>query len=354
MTETTLSLTTTRCFTHKTFSWESNRLLLLGDNGSGKSTILEALSYCCYLQSFRTSKQSEIAELGSDRFLISLSLVNEFNSLSIAAEWNNGKKSVLVNNKAVSSYRAIIDQYRVISLSEDDMKLIQGAPEERRSFIDTALLLHDPAHAERMRSFRKIVLQRNALLEMGSSSSHTAIWSEQLFALSHEVIQARKSLLARIELALKTVALELGDARAIELRYAPKHPEMLTSGTYEDFTAQLPELEMRELRVKRTLWGAHLDDIHIIFDGKESRLFSSRGQQKLLLVLLKIAQVRDLIRHAATEHLFFLIDDFITDFDSKRIREIARLLDTLPCSLVITAPHEIPELDIVAFTQQQM
>lgn len=335
----TLVVENVRNFSTYTLRVSTPRVVIRGENGTGKSTLIEALGFCCYVQSFRTSRAQELISLGSEHAHIGLSCEYEGVETTLSIGIQGGKKQVLVNKKKAASHADILEFLQVVTLSEDDMALIDGAPHGRRSFIDRAVMLTHPSHGDLLRRYTKIVEQRTALLEAGGSPSALAPWTEQAWSCSRAIVEARTVFLTSLSAQMNTILRELGDERLVDIAYLAKVPSVVTSATYGDFCRASESLFMRERATRRTLFGAHLDDWSLSLDQKESRLYASRGQKKLLLTALKCAQVRESVRQRRSQALFFLLDDFLTDFDEARIRALTALIDRLGCIVVITCPQ---------------
>lgn len=133
-----------RCFEQTTIDLDSKIVLICGANGTGKTSLLEALYYGCYLRSFRTHLSRDLVALGKDSFFVKFLIRDgvEDNSVdhTIQIGFAHNKRLVKVDNKTAISYKDLLLYYRVVSLTEDDLKLIQDGPEERRAFLDQALL----------------------------------------------------------------------------------------------------------------------------------------------------------------------------------------------------------------------
>ena len=143
----TIVLKQFRCFDHITIDLNSPIVLVCGANGAGKTSLLEALYYACYLRSFRTHLSRDLIALGKEsffvKFLIRDGSQDNLIDHTIQIGFTNNKRLVKVDNKTAVSYKDLLLYYRIISLTEDDLKLIQDGPEERRAFVDQALLLND-------------------------------------------------------------------------------------------------------------------------------------------------------------------------------------------------------------------
>ncbi len=338
---TRLQLKQFRCFEHSQLHFESNRVLVEGANGSGKTSLLEALHYLCYLRSFRTHIPQELVFAGAHSFFIKASFTSNSSGLPLTHEAQVGfqhkRRLVKIDDRTISSYKELLTHYRVATLTEDDILLITGGPEVRRAFLDQALLLSDPTFVSQVRNLRTCIGQRNALLQdPRHSHDEYMVWTQQLWELSTSVQEQRRMLLAKME--QEVAALEKGDhglSCPIACRYVPKL--MGDAPTLQEFLLEHPDLHAKEKLWGRTLFGAHLDDISLAFQEKRPKAFASRGQQKLIALIFKTALIR-LLNQQAGPKTVFLLDDFMTDFDDTRIEQLLLLLNTLKNQLIFTSP----------------
>ena len=190
-----------------------------------------------------------------------------------------------------------------------------------------------------VRELRQTVERRNALLQRGACDHDTyMIWTEQLFNRSRVVQHKRRQLLAYIEQTINTILKEnFKEDLSVQFRYIEKKSELMND--FESFLANNERLRESELRYRRSLFGAHLDDFVIDFQTKQSKKFSSRGQQKLVVLLTKIAQINYL--NQTSGPAIFLLDDFMTDFDDDRAGQLLTILRSMPHQLIFTTPtHE--------------
>lgn len=340
-----------RCFVDHEVLLDKPITLIQGPNGSGKTSILEALHYACYLRSFRTHTPRELVNFASEASSIKLEgftlLDGQREPLALQVGFSGTKRKVKLNGKTISSYRELLEAYRVVTIIEEDVMLIKGAPELRRSFIDQALFLFDPSYTELLRRYKKVLKQRNALLasSMCDRDSYD-IWTEQLLGLTSEIQVARKSLLQNLELEANRLIDKFFDekdskngvaAPCIKLSYKPKRCD---DQRFE-----------KERLFKRSLFGAHLDDFSIFFEDRLSKQYASRGQQKLVAMILKIAQLYLLKGPAVV-----LIDDFMTDFDDSRIALFLKLLASSDYQLVFTSPlvESCLSQELASYAHQEM
>jgi len=333
-----LELKQFRCFKESSFEFTEPMTLIAGQNGSGKTSILEGLHYLCYLRSFRASSPRHLIKFDSDSFFVRAEIEDTLHSTvdEIQAGFSAGKRLVKVNKRSVCSYKELVEYYRVITVTDDTLELIKGAPEIRRSFLDQAVLLFDPDFLQPLREYRHVLENRNKLLQKGGYSKGSyELWTQQLFERS-TVIQERRTQLLQ-DIAEKTNLMlknTFDDLFTIELTYKPK--KMGHFGTFEEFLEKEENLAGNESRYGRSLFGAHLDDFSINFQSKKSRIYASRGQQKLIMILLKLAQLQQLSDKKGP--CLLLLDDFMTDFDKERGDLVLDIILGLNCQALFSSP----------------
>lgn len=311
-------------------------MVLEGANGIGKTSLLEALYYACYLRSFRTRTTKELISFGQNAFFMKLDVQDDsLSAHTISIGFSPQKRLVKVDQQVASSYKDLMLYYKVLSVTEQDLLIVQGGPQERRTVLDQFLLLANPDYAYTMRAYRQLVDQRNALIAAPMVDKETyAIVTKQLWQRSHEVQQVRMDFLVTLQQEVGTLQSSyLPHMPLIELLYMPKRE---LGGSIDDFNQANPDLYAQERRYRRTLFGSHLDDVGITFSGRPARLFASRGQQKLIVLLIKMAQLRLLSAHGHSG--IFLLDDFMTDFDPDRASLLLDALSGLESQLIFTSP----------------
>lgn len=316
-----------RCFEQKRFEFFAPIILIEGSNGSGKSSLLEALHFACYLKSFRTHLPRELIKFSEKNFTLKVQGIANDSEIDMQEPWDltigfsEGKRNVLLNKKKATSYKELLETYRIVSITEDDLNLIKGSPDQRRSFMDQSIFLINPEHAQLLKEYRKVLKQRNALLaSVNCNRLSYDIWTEKLNQLTNEVQKARTSFLSSAEKHVNNIIKKFfNDAFTVSLHYKSKKEDQ--------------DLFEKEKILKRSLFGAHLDDFLILYNEKQSKRYASRGQQKLAAVLLKSA-VASLIK----KRIIFALDDFMTDFDEEKIKQLLNFFKIITPQLFITTP----------------
>jgi len=246
------------------------------------------------------------------------------------------RRSVKLNQHAICSYKELMEAYRVITITEDDLGLITGGPEVRRAFVDTALILGNPLFTKTLADLKRIVGQRTSLIAQKNSNRELfELWTQQLWEKSRYIQQERIALLAKIEeQAQKLIQEMFNGAYTLTIYYRPKMD--LKGDSFEEWFAAHPLLYEHEMTMGRSLFGAHLDDFVIKFQDNHSKIYASRGQQKLLVMLIKMAQVNEIV--STKGPVILLLDDFLTDFDRKRAELCLNALTGMHGQIILTTP----------------
>jgi len=315
-------------------------VLITGPNGSGKTSVLEAMHYLCYLRSFRVVTPRHLVYFGQESFFLQATVANgQGDEAEVQAGFSAGKRLVKVNKKLVLSYKELVDHYRVITVTEDDLQLIKGGPDVRRAFLDQIIALHDPGFIKTIREYRNILENRNSLLQQRSSDSeYLKLWTKQLWATSGIIQNRRSTVLSTLAGHTNQLLQDYFDHK-LSLGFVYKPKRECNQGLFDDFWIAQRVIFEEEQRYGRSLFGAHLDDFAIEFQHKKSKTYASRGQQKLTILLLKIAQLQNLtIRRGSC---LLLLDDFMTDFDKERGEVFINLIERLDGQVVFTSPLQM-------------
>lgn len=329
-----LHLKNFRCFESKTIDFEKPLVLIEGINGSGKTSLLEALHYTCYLRSFRTHLPRDLIKFGTTGFFIQATFSDQIISIGCTGT----KKHIKVNQKSISSYQELREHFKIITVTEDDVGIVKESPEKRRTFIDHALFLEKPEIITLFKTYKTYLKNRNALLQRHNiDHEELIIWTKKIWELSKLIQEERKNYLKKLQQSADQFLVNAWEtACIIKFLYQPKKIDPHQS--WEDFeNFWKTELLFKEKKFRRSLFGAHLDDFLLTFNEKPARLYSSRGQQKLIVFMLKMAQVKQLTQSQESQTPF-LLDDFMTDFDPEVAQKLIKTCLNLNVQLIFTSP----------------
>jgi DNA replication and repair protein RecF len=280
--------------------------VLTGRNAQGKTNLLEAIGVAITGRSFRTSRLAELPSWGAEAAVLTAELFHTQGTRTIRRTLRRVEDGTWQSAGEMASWA------RVIVFGWQDLAILNGVPAARRTFIDGFAGRLYPGHISTLLRYRQIMARRNRLLQMGTAEGRLAPWDEQLAATGMELIGRRRRAVAALQTELARVYPALaGQRNKLEVAYRT----MLGEAT--EPAAMLAALEQRrpdELRRGLTLVGPHRDDLIIELEGVDARAFGSRGQQRLLALALRLAEVLP-VREAAGTSPILLLDDALSELD---------------------------------------
>ena len=299
---------------YRTLLWRpAPRLnVVSGLNAQGKTNLLEALGFIVTGRSFRTSRLAEIPHWGTEATTFSGDLVRGETQRTVRRALNR-----LEDGTWQSTGDPAPEWARVIAFGWQDLEIVNGAPAARRNFIDGFAGRLYPNHIATLLRFRQILARRNRLLQQGThDASHAARlqpWNEQLATVGMELIGRRRKAVAALQTELARVYGALSGARTkVEIRYRTSLGEATEPAV---LLAAVEHRQREEMRRGLTLVGPHRDDLAIEIDGVDARAFGSRGQQRLVALALRLAEVMPVTEAAGTAPVL-LLDDALSELDA--------------------------------------
>lgn len=306
----------------------AERVFLVGENGQGKTNFLEALYFLSYGSSFRGSVEGEISRHGESAFALSAWTVEELSTTfppeEIRIESVRGKKEIKRSGKKIADRKELIETNPSVVFCHEDFGFAAGEPEKRRFFFDQTASLVSPAYVDCLRTYKRVLKQRNAALKE-KRTSLLDLLDAQLAAQGLALIRERKLL----EAALKPGFSELYETVAllgtkVELAYRPQWPECQT---LEDVLGYLGERRSDELSLGTSLSGPHRDRWVFRSESRDFAATASTGQLRLLSLVLRSLQARHYTQESGKKPVL-LFDDVLLELDpEKRKRFFATIPD---------------------------
>jgi DNA replication and repair protein RecF len=308
---------------------------IFGDNGEGKTNIVEAISYLCLTKSFYASSDALVVRIGSERFDVRGSFEADSgmqSSVAASYEASTAKKTMTVNKAPVETLSSIVGQFPAVILSPEQNGITFGAPTERRKFLDLAISQASKLYLEEILEYRRILRQRNKILLDARLARRDCTdllepWDESLLRTGTSIMMRRAKFVEDfrplVEKQFSVVAAE-GERPGIE--YVPSF-EGLASWTREAVEERFAE-ELRihsdeERKTGTTAVGPHRDELEFCIDDLSLRKYASQGQHKTFLVALKLAEF-SYLKDQQNETPILVLDDVFSELDEHRS---GRLLD---------------------------
>ena len=321
--------------------WGRGINVIYGNNGQGKTNWLEAVHLLAHAKSFRTRHLHEA--IAFDRSAASVSgQVSRGNDIErdLQVDIRANTRQTLVNSKreSLAHYAA---QLHAVWFTADELEVVRGGPEARRSFIDHGAISLHPSYAQALSSYSKVIKQKKRLLQQaaeGQMRFEEAVellqpWNEQLISLSAQIHRARTAYVQLLNDALEHSL--FGDT--LSIRYVSSLEGKGDLSNYEDLIAQRLQLRMQaEVFAGACLIGPHRDDLSVLFADRNLRSFGSSGQQRSALITLDLAAIS--VYHSQhQDYPIFLIDDVDAELDGIRIERLLEYLDGRTQTFVTTS-----------------
>ncbi|HEU5253875.1 MAG TPA: DNA replication and repair protein RecF [Solirubrobacterales bacterium] len=290
---------------------------IVGPNGTGKTNLIEALYFALTGRSFRTSDRRDLIPFGGSLARAEATVLDEDgieHRLLAAVSRSEGRRHLLDGSPADP---ATIARSRppVAVFAPDRLTLVKGPPAERRAHLDGFLGARWPARAELRKRYGQAVAQRNALLSRLAagygSPSDLGIWDAGLADAAAPLVAARAEAVDELAPPFAGAAGQLGLEEA-RLEYAPR-----AAGSAEEIRAGLEQRREQDVRLGRSSWGPHLDELKLSTAGRSLRRFGSQGQQRAALLALLFAE-REALRQARRVIPLLLLDDVMSELDPGR------------------------------------
>ena len=298
---------------YRTLSWSpAPRLnVITGPNAQGKTNLLEALGLIITGRSFRTSRTAEIPRWGTETTTLTGELFHGQTRRIVRRTLTRLEDGTWQNAGEPSPEWA-----RAIAFGWQDLEIVNGGPSARRTFIDGFAGRLYVNHIPTLLRFRQILARRNRLLQQrpydGGLAERLEPWNEQFATVGMELLGRRRKAIAALQTELARVYATLSGARSkVEIRYRTSLGEASEPAA---LLAALERSQREEARRRQTLVGPHRDDLAIEIDGVDARAFGSRGQQRLIALALRLAEILPVSEAAGTAPVL-LLDDALSELD---------------------------------------
>ena len=317
---------------------------VVGDNGQGKTNLLEAVAYLATLSSFRGAPTEALVRQGATSAVIRADLARDDRELLLEAEIVPGGRSrVQINRQRVHRHRDLLGALRVSVFAPDDLALVKAGPAGRRRFLDDVLVALSPKNDEVRTEVDRVLRQRNALLKQAAGRLNTEVeltldvWDDKLAAAGSMLGERRAALLDDLAPYLHTAYADLAGAPIpVEARY-----ESAWWGSEGGLAAALAAAREEELRRRLTLVGPHRDEVGFSIDGLPARTHASQGEQRSLALALRLAAHR-LVADATGTPPVLLLDDVFSELDPARCDALVTHLLAGGAQTIVTTAGALP------------
>lgn len=301
---------------------DAPRVFLVGENGQGKSNLLEAIYLLSFGSSFRTRRDQELIRRGCGELALHGKTAEHDISFLLSGK-NGTTKSIKLDGKPVTDRKELVRIFPAIVFCHDDISFVNGSPERRRWFFDQTMSLHEPLFIDTLRSYRKILKLRNMALKEDRRDL-LDVYDIQLAKVGMEIQEKRREAIEGFNTTFSSLHEKVSGLEG-EMKIAYR-PSWKGCKGEEDVVLLLHRRRESDFEMKTSGSGPHRDRFAFLLEGKDFSSIASTGQLRLLSLLLRVGQARFFYEKCGRRPVL-LLDDVLLELDPKRRQ---RFLETLP------------------------
>jgi len=299
--------------------------LLFGSNAQGKTNAIEGIYLFARGKSFRKAKESDLIRFGCEGFRAEIVFETRMGEESLSYTVHGGERRRMKNGYKIDRAAEMIGSFRAVLFTPDHLGLVKDGPEERRSFLDVAICQCKPYYLSSYTNYKRALEQRNCLLRMmgkGMAVDMNEIyaWSRSLAEYAAPIYFERRDYIKRLEKHARITMQEISDEKEslsliykCDVNYDGDDLEKIKEAYYDLFVSDIA----REAANMGTLFGIGRDDMEILINGRRARAFASQGQQRSVVLALKLAE-GEVCLELSGEYPVFLFDDVLSELDERR------------------------------------
>lgn len=312
--------------------FNSKKILFIGKNAQGKTNLLESINYLSTLDSLRAKTDSELIKWGEEFCNIKAEIQKIDINIDLEININPpAKKKLKINGLTKNKSSEFLGNLSSVCFTTNDLLLLRGTPDDRRKWLDLAISQIFPAYNERLSKYNKIKTQKNNYLKnlkgnINADTSLLDIWNEQIAITGSNIIFIRINFLHELQKIAKEKHNKISNTEFLTMSYnstiigdisASEKFEYNNEYILENFKLKLEEKKLEEIIRGQSIVGPHRDDVSYFINGIEAKKFASQGQQRTIVLSLKLAEL-ELIKEKINTNAILLLDDVLAELDDLR------------------------------------
>ncbi|MGM0432349.1 MAG: DNA replication/repair protein RecF [Spirochaetota bacterium] len=302
---------------------ENRHIIFVGNNGQGKSNLLESIYMLCYGSSFRTNLNRNIITFNhKDMSLIGKVINEQSGEHIIKLIISEGKRRIFVDNSEIKDRKALFDICGSIIFSHEDIDFIKGSPAQKRKFFDQTVTLTDPLYIDDLREYMGIVRQRNALLRDGNKDL-LSVYNKKVAQVGIRLQKSRKKTVDEFNVIFPDLYDDISqNGLKPKIQYNPSWKGIESE---EEAVQKLEQSEPRDIAYEMTTTGPHRDKYSVVHQKRDFIATASTGQMRLIALVLRSVQARMYVKERKLKPIL-LLDDVLLELDiAKRERFLATM-----------------------------
>ena len=323
-----LELTDFRNYNHFFIEFDQGINILIGGNAQGKTNIIEAIYLLSVCKSFRTHINDQMIQFDHDFAKVKGNVFSNERMHQLELILSKESKKAKVDGKDILKISDYVGYLNAVVFVPDDLSLVKGSPSIRRKFLDSELSKISPIYVFYLTKYNRLLKERNQYLKLlnqrrGKYDEYLETLDEQLAEVQIKIIEKRNNFIERLSLKVKDIYLNIANCHEIvELQYEC----FIKNVNKEDILKLYQKGFERDLRYLSTYYGIHKEDMKIFIDNKSAHQFASQGQQRTIVLSMKIALI-ELIKEEIGEYPILLLDDVLSELDDQRKTKLLDILN---------------------------
>lgn len=322
--------------------------IFIGDNGQGKTNLMESIYIASIGRTFRLNSENELINFFENKSSVEIQLIkNNYNlKIEIVLE-KNKKKQVFINGVKLDKTSEMIGILNNVIFTPDDMKIIKGSPIERRKFVNIDISQIKPKYKYLLNKYKKVTTERNLILKnyytKYENNDIINIWNDYLVNIGTEISIYRNEYIKKLKKYAADIYSNIsGNKEKLDIIYYSNigcidlDKDDIKKVFYEKINSNFNN----EIIRGTSLYGPHKDDILIKINDKECKYFGSQGQQRSAILALKLAEI-EIIKEEVGEYPILLLDDVLSELDNKRKSYLIEHIKGIQTIITSTDDHDL-------------
>lgn len=317
--------------------------VFMGDNAQGKTNILEAIYYCAFAKSHRTSKDKELINWNGEHAFISVDVGRERLDKRIDISiLKDGKKSIRINKIKIKKIGELFGNFNVVMFSPEDLRIIKDSPGVRRKFIDMELCQLNPKYYYNLVQYNKVLNERNILLRNRNTSSEMLeIYDMQLVEFGYNIIRDRIKYIESLNKYAEKIHSDITSGKEkINFKYISTIKDL--ENIKENFYMLLEKNRSKDCDRGITSIGPHRDDFFVYINDIDTKRYGSQGQQRTAVLTMKFSSL-EIIKELTGEFPVLLLDDVLSELDFNRKKYILSTIGQIQTVITCTGIEDLYE-----------
>lgn len=334
-----------RNYREEEIEFSKNVSIIFGENAQGKTNIVEALYLFATGKSHRTNNMNELIRYGKEFFEISLDFEDNNYLQTIQIRYEKGKRKELrineIKKERISELLGVVPS---VLFAPESLLYVKGSPGERRKIIDIVLCQMNKIYLLELQKYNRIIKNKNVLLKQiqfnSKSDMQLEIWNESQSKSGSYIINERRKLIENLEKRMMRILSGISNGREeIKLKYRTFHEDI-----HENLLEAIRQNTQRDIDQGSCTIGPHRDDLEIIVNGKNSRMYCSQGQQRSVALALNIAILEELESKLGKAPIL-LLDDVMSELDEKRQNYLLKIINKRQTIITTTEKSKFAETE---------